>query len=123
MWISPFFILIDVGMVHYNLGSRGKKRPFQVVLPAHSVKVAYSYTLKRHRKDGKKNCKGGTGKAVVCFRGTKQIKDWMTNLEISAVPIKDTMAGALIDERQKGFHDAYRPVHNDISNRLKGNDD
>ena len=27
----------------------------------------------------------GTGMAVICFRGTKQVKDWMTNLKIRSI--------------------------------------
>ena len=71
-----------------------------------------------YRRDDK-----GTGMAVVCFRGTKQIRDWMTNLDISPIPIKDPRTGGIIGNMHKGFHDAYRSVHDDISNRLKGHED
>ena len=71
-----------------------------------------------YRRDDK-----GTGMAVICFRGTKQIKDWMTNLDIKPVPIKDPRTGAIIGTMHKGFHDAYRSVHDDISNRLEGHED
>ncbi len=71
-----------------------------------------------YRRDDK-----GTGMAVVCFRGTKQIKDWMTNLDIKPVPIKDPGTGAIIGNMHKGFHDAYMSVHDDISERLKGYED
>ena len=65
----------------------------------------------------------GTGMVVVCFRGTKEIKDWMTNLDINPVPIKDHKTGAIIGNMHKGFHDAYKSVHDDISNRLEGHED
>ena len=65
----------------------------------------------------------GTGMAVICFRGTKQIKDWMTNVDIRPVPITDSKTGAIIGNMHKGFHDAYRSVHDEISNRLKGHED
>ena len=65
----------------------------------------------------------GTGMAVVCFRGTKQIRDWMTNLAIQPVPIKDPRTGAIIGNMHKGFHDAYMSVHGDILDRLEGHED
>ena len=71
-----------------------------------------------YRRDG-----NGTGMAVVCFRGTKQISDWMTNLDIRPVPIKDPRTGAIIGNMHKGFHDAYMSVHADISDRLEGHED
>ena len=61
--------------------------------------------------------------AVVCFRGTKQIRDWMTNLAIQPVPIKDPRTGAIIGNMHKGFHDAYMSVHADILDRLEGHED
>ncbi len=71
-----------------------------------------------YRRDDK-----GTGMAVICFRGIKQIKDWMTNLDVSPVPIKDTRTGTIIGNMHKGFHDAYMSVHEDICNRLKSHED
>ena len=61
--------------------------------------------------------------AVVSFRGTKQIRDWMTNLAIQPVPIKDPRTGAIIGNMHKGFHDAYMSVHADILDRLEGHED
>ena len=61
--------------------------------------------------------------AVVCFRGTKQIRDWMTNLDISPVPITDAKTGAIIGNMHRGFHDAYTSVHDDISYCLNGHED
>ena len=71
-----------------------------------------------YRRDNK-----GTGMAVIIFRGTKQIKDWMTNLGIKPVPIKDPRTGAIIGNMHKGFHFAYKSVHDDISKRLEGYED
>ena len=65
----------------------------------------------------------GTGMAVVCFRGTKQVKDWMTNLDIRAVPVTNPKTGAILGNMHKGFHDAYMSVHDDISSRLEGLED
>ena len=71
-----------------------------------------------YRRDDK-----GTDMAVICFRGTKQIRDWMTNLGITPVPIKDPRTGAIVGNMHKGFHDAYQSVHNDITERLKDLED
>ena len=65
----------------------------------------------------------GTGFAVICFRGTKQVKDWMTNLKIKPVAIKDPRTGAIIGNMHEGFHDAYMSVHDDIAACLKGYED
>lgn len=67
--------------------------------------------------------KTGTGMAVICFRGTKQIKDWMTNLKIKPAPIKNPQTGTIIGNIHMGFHEAYMSVHDDIANRLKGYED
>ena len=67
--------------------------------------------------------KEGTGMAVICFRGTKQIKDWMTNLKIKPVPIKHPVTGNTVGNMHSGFHDAYRSVHKVIAERLKDYED
>jgi triacylglycerol lipase len=63
--------------------------------------------------------------AVICFRGTKQVKDWMTNVKIESVPIKDPRPDqdAIIGNMHKGFHDAYQSVHAAIGERLKDHED
>lgn len=53
-----------------------------------------------YRRDDK-----GTGMAVICFRGTKQTKDWMTDVDIRPVPITDSKTGAIIGNMHKGLHD------------------
>ncbi len=66
----------------------------------------------------------GTGMAVICFRGTKQVRDWMTNLKIKPVEIRDPRRpGAILGTMHEGFHDAYMSVHKDIEARLEGYED
>jgi hypothetical protein len=63
------------------------------------------------------------GMAVICFRGTKQVKDWMTNLKIEPHPIDDPRNnGEVIGHMHKGFHEAYVSVHGDIKTRLQGHE-
>jgi hypothetical protein len=63
----------------------------------------------------------GTGMAVICFRGTQQIRDWITNVDIRAVPVLDPKGtGEIVGHFHKGFHDSYRSVHDQIAERLKG---
>lgn len=64
----------------------------------------------------------GTGMAVICFRGTKEVRDWMTNLKISPVPIKDEETSVIIGSMHEGFHDAYRSLHSEIEHCLKGHE-
>ncbi len=61
--------------------------------------------------------------AVICFRGTKQVKDWMTNLKIRSIPISDPTTGAKIGNMHEGFHEAYLSVHHEIADRLQGFED
>ena len=65
----------------------------------------------------------GVGIAVICFRGTKQVKDWITNIKIDSTPITDPNTSAKIGNMHKGFHDAYMSVHEDIADRLQGYED
>lgn len=65
----------------------------------------------------------GIGMAVICFRGTKQIKDWITNVKMDKAPITDPTTNVRIGNMHKGFHDAYRSVHDDIAARLQGYED
>lgn len=62
----------------------------------------------------------GTGMAVICFRGTKQIKDWMTNAKIKAVPVREPNGDGIIGNMHEGFHTAHMSVHKEIGERLKG---
>lgn len=67
----------------------------------------------------------GVGMAVVVFRGTKQVRDWLTNLKIESKPIKDPRPDhdAVIGNMHTGFHDAYESVHEDIKQLLEGHED
>ncbi len=68
----------------------------------------------------------GTGFAVVCFRGTQQVRDWMTNLNARTQPVFDprpTGNGGEIGSMHKGFHDAYKSVEEAINKRLEGTED
>ena len=65
----------------------------------------------------------GTGMAVICFRGTTRVRDWMTNMNIQPRPIADPRTGAPIGNMHRGFHDAYRSVHDRIAQRLAGLED
>ena len=61
----------------------------------------------------------GAGFAVVCFRGTQQLKDWLTNLNIDTVPIYGSTGGE-IGVMHEGFHTAYKSVEDRIYAQLKG---
>ena len=68
----------------------------------------------------------GTGFAVVCFRGTQQIRDWITNVNAQTQPILDpnpTGNGGEIGSMHKGFHDAYKSVEEAVNQRLAGTED
>lgn len=65
----------------------------------------------------------GTGMAVICFRGTKQVKDWLTNIDITPVPIRNPNGDGIVGNMHRGFHDAYMSVHDDIAARLIGYED
>lgn len=64
----------------------------------------------------------GEGMAVIVFRGTKQVRDWLTNVRTDAVPIRDEVTGSTIGTMHKGFHDAYHSVHDDIARLLRGHE-
>ncbi len=61
----------------------------------------------------------GTGMTIIAFRGTKQLKDWMTNLQISAEPIRHPTNNTILGNMHKGFHEAYMSVHVDIAECLE----
>lgn len=69
----------------------------------------------------------GTGMAVICFRGTQQIEDWLTNVRIKPVDIfytnPETKTKTAIGRMHGGFHDAYKSVEEEIADRLKGFED
>ena len=60
------------------------------------------------------------GLAVICFRGTKQVRDWITNIGIAKHPIAHPKTGGHIGNMHQGFHGAYMAVHDDIAACLHG---
>ena len=47
-----------------------------------------------------------------CFRGTKQLRDWLTNIQLGSVPIRDLRleGDVVLGNIHKDFHDAYMSV-------------
>ena len=66
----------------------------------------------------------GTGFAVLCFRGTQQVRDWVTNINAATQPILDPNGkGGIIGNMHKGFYDAYKSIEESIADCLKGTED
>lgn len=64
--------------------------------------------------------KEGENYVVVCFRGTQQIRDWMTNIKIKPTPIASPKGdGNMIGNMHDGFHSAYKAVEPAIKERLE----
>lgn len=64
---------------------------------------------------------GGLGLVVVCFRGTQQLRDWLTNINLEKAEVwsqKDP--DKLLGHFHLGFHDAYKSVENQILDHLVG---
>ncbi len=60
---------------------------------------------------------------VLCFRGTQQVRDWLTNLRSSPVPIANPKTGeGNIGNMHKGFHDAFTSARRAIFERLEAED-
>lgn len=58
--------------------------------------------------------------AVLCFRGTKQVRDWLTNIEVEPTPIANPRTGVdPIGNMHKGFHDAFKSAEGEIRRRLE----
>lgn len=62
-----------------------------------------------------------TGMAIVAFRGTQQIKDWMTNLDAATedVPSRDPKSSAVLGKVHKGFNQSFKSVEAQIHDLLK----
>ena len=57
---------------------------------------------------------------VLCFRGTQQVRDWLTNLKASPVPIYNPATGeGVIGYMHEGFHEAYKSAEREIADRLE----
>ena len=62
--------------------------------------------------------------AVVSFRGTQQVRDWMTNLRIDKVPVKcrNPADRRTLGNVHTGFDAAFRSVEDQIHRHLKGSE-
>ncbi|MCZ6863355.1 MAG: lipase family protein [Alphaproteobacteria bacterium] len=65
------------------------------------------------------------GMAVICFRGTKETKDWLTNLDAEPIPIRSTKPDSdeILGMMHHGFHEAYKSVEGQIKANLEGHED
>ncbi len=64
----------------------------------------------------------GPGMAVLAFRGTQQVKDWMTNLDAVTTPVSSS-GGEQLGKVHKGFNEAFLSVSDRIDELLKGDED
>lgn len=64
----------------------------------------------------------GQAMAVVSFRGTQQVRDWMTNLQIDKVPVTGRNAEdrRTLGSVHSGFNRAFLSVQNQVLQHLKG---
>ena len=61
--------------------------------------------------------------AVICFRGTQQPEDMLTNINFTKVFVKDPIDESTnIGKMHRGFHEAYKSVECEINKRLDGNE-
>ena len=67
----------------------------------------------------------GLGMAVLAFRGTQQIRDWLTNLDAKTTPLfSDTPDdNRILGNVHKGFNEAVLSVYDQIKERLEGEED
>ncbi len=65
---------------------------------------------------------GVPGMAVLAFRGTQQVKDWMTNLDAATTPVSSA-DGATLGHVHKGFNAAFLSVRERIDELLEGDED
>ena len=66
---------------------------------------------------------GELGMAVVCFRGTTNAKDWMTNLDIKKSAVSDRSGNRVLGYAHEGFHKAYKSVEPQIREYLQSIED
>jgi len=63
---------------------------------------------------------GDVGLAVVCFRGTQQMRDWLTNVNADKAEVwSQKNPNRLLGHFHRGFHDAYKSVEDQILDHLK----
>ena len=66
----------------------------------------------------------GHAMAVVSFRGTQQVRDWMTNLCMDKVPVtsRNSEDGKTLGNVHTGFNSAFLSVEDQIRQHLKGSE-
>ena len=64
----------------------------------------------------------GPGMAVLAFRGTQQVKDWMTNLDAATTQVCSS-SGEVLGNVHRGFNEAFLSVRAQIGPLLKGDED
>jgi triacylglycerol lipase len=107
-------------------GPKTKNKALKATLEAGGFKLAGGRVIHNEASNtqGFVACRprddSGAGMAVICFRGTQQIEDWLTNVRISSVDIRHTETNVKIGKMHKGFHDAYKSVEDEIVERLQG---
>ena len=67
----------------------------------------------------------GPGMAVVSFRGTQQVRDWMTNLRVDKVDVRSDKldSNKLLGHVHTGFNEAFRSVESRIDECLQDCED
>ena len=114
------------------LGSaRGGARTAEDNAPLRQALAAGGFALKGVLFDASTDTQGyvavrrpgdGPGMAVLAFRGTQQVKDWMTNLDAVTTPVLSS-DGAALANVHKGFNKAFLSVRARIDDLLKGDED
>ena len=64
----------------------------------------------------------GPGMVVLAFRGTQQVKDWMTNLDAATTQVCSS-GGEVLGNVHRGFNDAFLSVRAQIGPLLEGDED
>lgn len=66
-----------------------------------------------------------TGMAVIAFRGTQQIRDWITNLDAASEDVTSRAPGssAVLGRVHKGFNRAFKSVEPQLHDLLKDDGD
>ena len=64
----------------------------------------------------------GPGMAVLAFRGTHNVKDWMTNLNVAMTQVYSS-SGAVLGNVHRGFNEAFLSVRQKIDELLAGEED
>ena len=64
----------------------------------------------------------GPGMAVLAFRGTQQVKDWMTNLDAATTQVCSS-GGRVLGNVHRGFNDAFLSVRAQIGPLLQDDED